>query len=44
LELEKKIKELESKVVEIEVEIETSSSNSKALVVKKTQFDIIVFE
>ncbi|MGB5866363.1 MAG: MerR family transcriptional regulator [Arcobacteraceae bacterium] len=44
LALKKRIQELESKVIEFEVKIETSSSNSKALVVKKTQFDIIVFE
>lgn len=42
--LEKKIIELESKVNEYEVNIEANLSNSKALVVKKTQFEIIVFE
>jgi MerR family transcriptional regulator/heat shock protein HspR len=44
LELQKKIKSLESIVSEYEGKIQSSSSNSKALVVKKSQFDIIIFE
>jgi len=44
LELKQKVKDLESKVEEYSVKIESKSSNSKALVVKKSQFDIIVFE
>ena len=39
-----KILDLESKVEEYEVKIKTNLSNSKALVVKKNQFEIIVFE
>jgi len=45
LELQKKVKDLEEKLDEHAVQITNkSSNNSKALVVKKSQFDIIVFE
>jgi len=44
LELKKKIKDLETMVNDCEVQIENSSVNSKALVVKKSQFDIVVFK
>lgn len=44
LDLEKKVLDLESKVEEYEIKIKTNLSNSKALVVKKNQFEIIVFE
>ncbi|MGB3752041.1 MAG: MerR family transcriptional regulator [Arcobacteraceae bacterium] len=44
LELKSKVNELESKLDKYSVKIENKSSNSKALVVKKSQFDIIVFE
>lgn len=44
LELEKKIRGLESLVKEYEVKIQSTLSNSKALVVKKSQYDIVIFE
>ena len=44
LELKKKINNLESIIEENKIEIDKNSSNSKALVVTKSQFDIIVFE
>jgi len=44
LELEKKIQGLESLVSEYEIKIQGSLSNSKALVVKKSQFDIVIFK
>ena len=42
--LKKKIEVLEASIEEYEVEIKKNSSNCKALVVKKSQFDIVVFE
>jgi len=42
--LQKKIKHLETKIENYEEKIEIQSSNNKALVVTKSQFDIIVFE
>jgi len=44
LDLEKKIVNLEYKIREYTEKIETTISHSKALVVKETQFDIIVFK
>jgi len=44
LELKKKIYSLESMVKEYETKLKDNSSNCKALVVKKSQFDIVIFE
>jgi len=44
LKLQKKIKDLNSIINDYEKKSEENSVNSKALVVKKSQFDIVVFE
>jgi len=44
LELEKKIEGLTTLVKEYEDKLDGSLSNSKALVVKKSQFDIVIFK
>ena len=44
LELKEKIKSLESTLKEYQEKIDSNSANSKALVVTKTQFDIMIFE
>jgi len=44
LELQKKISNLELTINEYEEKLDNQPSNSKALVIKKSQFDIIVFE
>ena len=44
IELKKKINSLESTVNEYETKLNNKSSNCKALVIKKKQFDIVVFE
>jgi len=44
LELKKKVAYLESSIKDFETKIDMQTSNSKALVIKKSQFDIVVFE
>jgi MerR family transcriptional regulator/heat shock protein HspR len=44
LELKKKIKDLESVVSDYKIKLDNNSSNSKALVIKKNKFDIVLFK
>jgi MerR family transcriptional regulator/heat shock protein HspR len=44
LKLQNRIGELESVIDEIKIENQTLTSNSKALIVKETKFDIVVVE
>jgi len=44
LELKKKIYSLEELINEYEVKLNSHSPNSKALTIKKSQFDIVVFK
>ena len=44
LDLKEKIQNLESVICEYKIEVDNKLSNSKALVIKKSKFDIVLFK